>query len=165
MFRILLISSLVLSFAVFASAQDEPAEKGKLKAETQFTVKSLAAIDAEASSVGQDINFVLISPVEGEGLKLEPGAELLGRIVNIKKVNDDNETSQISILFDFVQSGDEFMPCKAVIIAIENAPAGIKLKTSETIEGGTLLMMEGKNLKVAEGSIFKVKLVTDIETG
>lgn len=165
MFRILLITSLVFSFAVFASAQDEPKEKGTLKAETQFTVKSLAPIDAETSTVGQDINFVLVSVVEGDGIKLEPGAELLGRIIKIEKVSDDNGASKISVLFDFVQSGEDFMPCKAVIVAIENGPEGVKLKTIETIEGGTLLMMEGKNLKIAEGALFKVKLITDVESG
>lgn len=163
MLRILTICVFILGFTVVAFAQDEAEPKGKAKAETQFSVKSLKTIDAETSQVGEDVNFVLTAAVEAGGMKLDEGAEFLARIVNIERLSDDNKSSKISILFDFIQSGDEFMPCKAVIVSIENGPPDVKVETSETFEGGTMLMMAGKNLKIPEGSIFKIKLIKDIE--
>lgn len=163
MLRILTICVLMLSFAVFAFAQDEPESKGKVKAETQFSVKSLKVLDAENSKIGDDVNFVLTSEVEGDGFKLEPGSEFLARIVNIEKLSDKNKKSKISILFDFIQSGEEFMPCKAAIIEIVDSADDITLETSETFEGGTMLVMAGKNLMIPEGSVFKIKLLRDVE--
>ncbi|HUF03460.1 MAG TPA: hypothetical protein VMM38_04720 [Aridibacter sp.] len=163
MLRTLTICVFILGLTVVAFAQDEPEPKGKVKAETQFSVKSLKTIDAETSQVGEDVNFVLTSDVQAEGMKLDEGAEFLARIVNIERFTDENKGSKISILFDFIQSGEKFMPCKALIVSIENGPPDLKVETSETFEGGTMLMMAGKNLKIPEGSIFRIKLIKDVE--
>lgn len=162
--RIITICVLMLSFALLAFAQDAnpPENKGTLKAKTVFTVKSLTGLNAETSKVGEDVNFELVDPVQGDGLKLDPGAEFLARIVTIEKMTAESKESQISILFDFIQSGDDFMPCQAVIVKIENLSDDVKLSTKGVFEGGTLLTLKGKNLNIPEGSIFKVELIKDV---
>ena len=162
MARIIFTCGLILSLGVLAFAQDAAPPKGKVKAQTQIVAKITKTIDATSSNVGEDVNFVLTDAVEGEGMKIEPGSELYARIVNVETVSDNNKESLISIMFDFVQSGEDFMPCKAVIVGIEQMGEDIKFESSETFEGGTVLRLRGKNLKIDEGKIFKVKLIKDV---
>lgn len=162
MLRTLSICGLVLSFAFLALAQDDSTSKGKISAETQLTAKIQKTIDAESSSIGEDVNFVLTSDVVGDGMKIPSGSEMYARIVNVEKISDSNKNSKISILFDFVQAGEDFMTLKAVIIGIEQMPEDVKFETSDTFDGGTVLSLRGKNLKIDEGKVFRVKLIKDL---
>jgi len=88
---------------------------------------------------------------------------MYARIVNVQKLSDNNKRSKISIMFDFVQSGEDFMNCKAVIVGIDQM-ADVKMESSETFEGGTILTLTGRNLKIDEGKVFQVKLIKDISS-
>ena len=160
MFRFLLGIAVVVTFATCVLAQSEP-PKGKVKANTQFAAKITKTIDAESSNVGEDVNFVLTNDVQGDGMTIPSGSEIYARIVKVKKLSGQNKNSMISIMFDFVQSGEDFMNCKALIIGIDQM-ADVKMESSDTFEGGTILTLTGKNLKIDEGKIFQVKLIKDV---
>lgn len=162
MYRVMFAVAVIFAFAISALAQDQ-APKGKVKANTQFAAKITRTIDAESSSVGEDVNFVLTSDVQGDGMTIPSGSEVYARIVRVEKFSSDNKNSRISIMFDFVQSGEDFMTCKAVIIGIDQM-ADVKMESSETFEGGTILTLTGKNLKIDEGKVFQVKLIKDISS-
>ena len=171
MLRILLTFTLIIGFGSFAMAQDTPppaeetpVQKGKVKAETEMTAKITKAISSDSSTIGEDVNFILVKPVEGEGLTLPPGAELYARIVDVHKAEDADDLTKISIMFDFVQAGEDFIPCKALIIGVEQMGEQVKLEASETFEGGTVLTLKGKGLQINEGMVFKVKLIKDLDT-
>lgn len=157
MLRITTICVLILSVAVLAYGQDNTAKT----AGTQITAKSKKAIDVENSQVGDDLNFEVTTSVDAEGVKVDPGAELMARIVNVEKISDTNKSSRISILFDFIHSGEEFLPCKALIVGIENAGQDVKVESSENFEGGTRLTLAGQNIKIPEGVIFKIRLIKE----
>jgi hypothetical protein len=161
MFRSILVSGVILVFAAIAFAQDGSEAKGKVKANTQLTAKITKTIDAESCNIGEDVNFVLTGDVQGDGMTLAGGSEMYARIVNVEKLSGDRKNSEISIMFDFVQSGEDFMTLKAVILGIENM-ADVRTETSDTFEGGTVLSTKGKNLKINEGSVFTVKLIKDV---
>ncbi len=161
MLRTILVSGLILVFSALAFPQDGSAAKGKVKANTQLSAKITKTIDAESSNVGEDVNFVLTGDVQGDGMTIPGGSEIYARIVNVEKLSADSKNSRISIMFDFVQSGEDFMTCKAVILGIETM-ADVKMESSETFEGGTILTLSGKNLRIDEGKVFKVRLIKDI---
>jgi hypothetical protein len=161
MFKSMLASVLMLVFAAFTFAQDGSVAKGKVKANTQLTAKITKTIDAANCNIGEDVNFVLTGDVQGDGMTIPSGSEMYARIVNVEKLTDRNKNSQISIMFDFVQSGEDFMTLKAIILGVEQM-ADVKTETSDTFEGGTVLSTKGKNLKIDEGSVFSVRLIQDI---
>ena len=68
MLKFILFCSLILSFAVFVSAQDGSAPKGKVKAQTQMSAKITKTIDAESANIGEDVNFILTDAVQGDGI-------------------------------------------------------------------------------------------------
>jgi hypothetical protein len=161
MFRSMLVSVLILVFAAFSFAQGESSAKGKVKANTQLTAKITKTIDAANCNIGEDVNFVLTGDVQGDGMMIPGGSEMYARIVNVEKLSEKNKNSQISIMFDFVQSGEDFMTLKAIILGVEQM-ADVKTEISDTFEGGTVLTIKGKNLKIDEGSVFSVKLIQDV---
>lgn len=162
MTRLLFVFGLVLSLAFYTAAQGGTEKKGKVNAQTQFTAAVEKVIDAESSSVGDDLNFKLAEDLKGDGITILKGSEILGRIVSIEQLSAKNKASRVSIMFDFVQSGEDFMPCAAVIVGIEQLADDVKLERSKAYEGSTVLSLQGKNIKIGKGKLFRIKLVKDL---
>jgi hypothetical protein len=164
MLKLLLTFSLVFLFCAVGSAQtDESNKKILFKADTEFSAEIENPLDAEKAKIGEDINFKLTEDFKGENDTIAKNSELYGRIVNIQKASDDNDkTSLISVMFDFVKKGDDFVPLTANIISVEKGLDEIKFEPSPTYNGGTMMTMKGKNIKIDKGAVFRIKLVKDI---
>lgn len=160
---ILIFGLFVFSFTFGFAQNGGSSEKTIFKADTEFSAQVESEIDAERDKIGKDINFIITEDVKGEGTSIQKGSALYARIVNVQKSSKDNENiSKISILFDFVKKDDDFVPLTAGIVSIEGNPPGILLEQSPTFDGGTILSMKGKNLRVDKGKIFRIKLLKDV---
>lgn len=164
MLKLLLTFSLVFAFCAVGSAQTNESNKKVLfKAETEFSAEIENPLDAETAKIGEDVNFRLTEDFKGENDTIAKDSELYGRIVNVQKASDDNgKTSLISVMFDFVKKGDEFVSLTANIVAVDKSSDEIKFEPSPTYSGGTILSMKGKNIKIDKGAVFRIKLAKDI---
>ena len=163
MLKLLLIFSLVFAFCAVGSAQTGGSNKKVLfKAGTEFSAEIENEFDAEKAKIGADINFRLTEDFKGENDTIVQGSELYGRIVNIQKASSDDKISTITVMFDFVKKGDDFVSLTANIVAVDKNPDKIKFEKSPTYDGGTILSMNGKNIKIEKGAVFRIKLAKDI---
>lgn len=164
MLKIVVTLCLIFVFCAVSFGQSDDSNKKILfKADTEFFAEIENTLDAEKNKIGEDVNFKLTEDLKGDGETLSKGSELYGRIVNVQQESDKNEkTSLISIMFDFVKKGDDFVPLTANIVTVENMPDEINYEQSPTFDGGTILTLKGKNVKVDKGSIFRIKLAKDI---
>jgi hypothetical protein len=164
MLKLLLTFSLIFVFCAVGLAQTGESNKKILfKADTEFSAEIEKGLDAEEAKIGEDINFKLTEDFKGENDTIYKNSELYGRIVNIQKASDDNKkTSLISVMFDFVKKGDDFVPLTANIVAVDKSDGEIKFEPSPTYDGGTILSMKGKNIKIDKGAVFRIKLAKDI---
>ncbi len=164
MLKIIITLGLLFAFCAVGFGQSDKSNKKILfKADTEFSAEIENGLDAEKNKIGEDINFKLAEDLKGDGETISKGSELYGRIVNIQKVSDENDkTSLISVMFDFVKKGDDFVPLTADVISIEKMPDEIKFEQSPTFDGGTILTMKGKNIKIDKGAVFRIKLAKNI---
>ncbi|MGI9056180.1 MAG: hypothetical protein ACR2F2_10315 [Pyrinomonadaceae bacterium] len=162
--KIIITFGLLLAVCAIAFAQSDNSNKKILfKAGTEFSAQIENGLNAEESIIGEDLNFTLTGDFVGDGHTVSKGSELYGRIVNVEKASDKNEkTSRISVMFDFVKDGDDFVPLSANIVSIENLPDKVKFESSPTFEGGTVISAKGTNLKIDKGAVFSIKLAKDI---
>lgn len=161
----LLLLLVSVGFAQQEKTNESPQNKGKIifKANTEFSAQVENEINAEKTKIGEGVDFVLTEDVKGEGVTMTKGSTLYGRVVNVEKASaDNNNTSQISVLFDFVKQGDDFMPLSATILSVAENADSIKFAPSPTFDGGTILSLKSKNLHLEKGKIFRIKLVKDI---
>ena len=108
-------------------------------------------------------NIELTEDFKGDGETIGKNSVLYGRIVNIQKPSDKNDkTSLISVMFDFVKKGDDFVPLTANIVSVNEDSDGVEFKPSPTYEGGTMISAKGKNIKIDKGAVFRLKLTKDI---
>ncbi len=158
------VLTLFLSFLLFlvSFGQESSQEKVIFKANTEFSVQLDTVISSEKNNVGDDVNFVLAEEVVSEGFKLEKGSIVYGRIVNVNKITDKNDTAKVCIMFDFVKKGEEFITLVAAIISIEPNTEAIKLAASPTFKGGTTFSLKGKEIQLDKGKLLRVKLMQDM---
>jgi hypothetical protein len=164
MLKLLLTFSLLFVFCAVGSAQtSEPNKKVLFKADTEFSAEIENSLDAEKAKIGEDVNFKLTEDFRGENDTIVKGSELYGRIVDIQKASDDNDkTSLIGVMFDFVKKGEEFVSLTANIVAVDKGAGEIKFEPSPTYAGGTMIKTKGKNIKIDKGAVFRIKLAKDI---
>ena len=154
------VLTLGLGFLLFSISFGQ--EKVVFKANTEFPAQLDTAINTEKNEVGDDVNFVLTEDMVGEGIKIEKGSQLLGRIVSVEKISAKNETAKVCIMFDFVKNGTDFLSLVAAIMVIDPNHEAIKLTASTTFSGGTVLSLKGKAIQLEKGKIFRIKLIKDI---
>ncbi len=159
--KIIITFGLLLAVCAIGFAQSD--KKILFKAGTELSAEIENGLNAEESKIGEDLNFKLTEDFVGDGHTISKGSELYGRIVNVEKASDKNKkTSLISVMFDFVKDGDDFVPLSANIVSIENMPNEIKFESSPTFEGGTIISAKGSNLKIDKDAVFRIKLAKDI---
>ena len=162
--KIIITFGLLAVMCAIGFAQSDNSKKKILfKVGTEFSAQIENQLNAEENKIGDDLNFTLTGDFVGDGHTIVKGSELYGRIVNVEKASDKNEqTSLISVMFDFVKDGDDFVPLNANIISIENMPVEVKFESSPTFEGGTIISVKGTNIKVDKGAVFRIKLAKNI---
>ena len=164
MMKIIITFGLLLVFCAIGFAQsDNPNKKILFKAGTEFSAQIENRLNAEENKIGEDLNFKLTEDFVGNGHTISKGSELYGRIVNVEKASDKNEkTSLISVMFDFVKEGDDFVALSAHVVSIENLTGEVKFESSPTFEGGTVISAKGTNIKIDKGAVFRIKLAKNI---
>lgn len=163
---ILTFGSILVCCAVGFAQSDQSSQTNKkilFKANSEFSAQIESGLDAETAKIGEDVNFKLTEDFKGESETIVKDSELYGRIVNVQKASDDkSKTSLISVMFDFVKKGDDFVSLTANIISVEQSSDQIKFEPSPTFAGGTILSLKGKNIKIDKGVVFRIKLAKDI---
>lgn len=163
MYRIILLIGIVLLSFALVSAQDA-SEKNTdvvIKADTEFSAKTSQSLSAETAKPGDDFNLTLTADLKCQEGSILKGAEVYGRILKVQKLSGENSGSEVTILFDYIKSGEEFISLHAVVTAIEGMPDAIKIVHSETIPGGTILSLTGKNLAVQQNTVLRLKVTND----
>jgi hypothetical protein len=148
---------LLFVFVSLAVAQqDNTKNEGHviLKAGTEFSARLQNDIDAKKAKVPLDIVLRTTADVES----LDKNTEVYARVVRAEKTSKENDTSRIGILFDFVKKGNKFLPLDAQVVGVEKNGEGIEFSESPTFEGGTVLSLKGKDIKLEEGTIIRLKL-------
>ncbi len=135
-----------------------------LKAGTKLSAQLQQTLDVEKTQSGDDFVLTLTEDVAGNGVNFSKGTELLGRVVRVKSVSSDNNISEISISFDFLKNGDDYLKFKASVISV--APEGAKpemhFEASPVFKGATVISIKGKNLQLEQGLVFNLKLNIDL---
>ncbi|MCB1023453.1 MAG: hypothetical protein KDB79_03630 [Acidobacteria bacterium] len=169
MVRIILSTLLLLAGFTLCLGQDtagsEKNSKLIIKADTQFSAKSSQQISAESTKPGADFNLTLAEDLKGIEGMIAKGSEVFGRVIKVEKLPNESSASEITIIFDFIKNGEDFIPLHALVIAIENQTDPIKLKASENIPGGTVFSLQGKNLTIEQDTLIRIKLTEDINFG
>lgn len=160
--KTLLVLGMILTLFSLGFAQQEE-NKGKvvLKAGTEFTVLLKKSMDTTKSKVGEDVSFVMVESVNGENMAFAKDTPVEGRIVRVQKFAPETP-SQISLFFDFIRNEDKFLMLKAEVISIEDNQNKIELSTSPTFEGGTVLSVKDKDFQLNDGTVMRVKVLSDV---
>lgn len=159
---------LFLTFVTVCFAQQDDSDtdgKNKenviLKAGTHISAQLQGVLGAENSHNGDDFVLNLTEDVTGNGMTFEKGTEVLGRVVRVKQITDDDDESEISLSFDFLKHGDDYLPFKAIIISA--APdSALHFDSSPIFKGATVISGKAKNVRLEEGVIFKLELYKDL---
>lgn len=135
-----------------------------LKAGTLLSAQLQQTLDVEKTKSGDDFLLTLNEDVQGNGVNFSKGTELMGRVVRVKTISGDDNISEISISFDFLKNGDDYLKFKASVISAvpEGTKPEIRFDASPVFKGATVISIKGKNLQLEEGLIFKVKLNRDL---
>lgn len=145
-----------------------------LKAGTEISAQLEKALDVENTKNSDDFVLKTVEDITGNGANFAKGTELLGRVVRVKKIDEDaDKTSEISLFFDFLKDGDDYLRFKASIISVvpdaaqkENPAANkipeMQFAVSPVFKGATVISSKGKNLQIQEGTIFRLKLNEDL---
>lgn len=143
-----------------------------LKAGSKISGRLNDALDAEKTKNSDDFVLKLSDEIKGGGIIIEKGAELLGRVVRVQTVSADDNTSEISLFFDFVKTGDDFLTFKASVISIttendaketpDKKASPFKTEISPIFKGATVISIKGKNLMIDAGMVFHLRLDQDL---
>ena len=160
-FLTLCLTMLLLTIT-YGQQNEGTQEKVVFKSNTEFSMQLETALSSETNKVGDDVNFVLTEEINSDGNKLEKGSVVYGRIVNVQKISEKNDTAKVCIMFDFIKKGDQFISIVAAITEITPNVEAIKFAASPTYSGGTTLSLKGKEIQLDKGRIFHVKLIKDV---
>jgi hypothetical protein len=135
-----------------------------LKAGTQISAQLQNTLDVETAKGNDDLVLKLTEDISSGDFTITKGSELLGGVVSAKKAADDKENSEIIIYFDFLKSGEDYLPFKAIVISIASTGKTSELQfvPSPFFKGATIISAKGKILRIEEGQIFQLKLDKDL---
>lgn len=148
---------------------DKPAANIILKAGSRVAGELKDTLDVKQTKNSDDFVLLLSDDIRGAGIVITKGTELLGRVVRVKELSSDDNTSEISLFFDFVKLDDDYLRFKASVTSItaENTGADkqtslFKTEMSPIFKGATVISTKGKNLVIDAGLIFHLKLEQDL---
>lgn len=165
MLRILTLTSILL--AVFAV--DSLAQNVLIPTDTVLSVTNIKAIDSTALKVGDDLNFTLSSELAIGKTKFPAGTEILGLVLENEQ-DSKTGSAHVVVMFNFIKftttkedkTEEHFYLMKALIEASVENIEGLRIVKSDDFDGGTILSMKGKDLNVAAGTAFKIRLLGDV---
>lgn len=159
MSRILILAS----FLVAILSANSFAQKVVVPAGSMLSVASKKAIDSSVLKMGDELNFTLTNDLVVNGTTIPSGTEILGRVVESEKYDAKSRSSHVVVMFDFLKVGEEtYYVMQARIENAEEAVEGLNIAKSEEFEGGTVLSMKGSDLKMGQGSVFRIKVIEDV---
>ena len=137
-----------------------------LKAGTLILAQLETIIDVASSKVGDDFSLTTAEEINAEGMKIEKGAVLTGRILTIKKSATATDSSEARLLFDFMKKGESFMTLNTLIIAVKRngKPLEMKFASAPNFSGASVITQKGKNIRLEKGDIFQIKIQEDLKT-
>lgn len=95
-----------------------------LKAGTVLNAELQSAVDVKKSKVGDEVVLKTTKAIKENGEVIVPkGANLIGRVTEVKQKAKDNATSSISMVFDRIQGKNLDMPVNASIVSVLTAQA------------------------------------------
>ncbi len=144
-----------------------------LIAGSKISGKLQDALDVEKTKNSDDFVLILSEEIKGGGVVIAKGTELLGRVVRVKTISAEDNTSEISLFFDFVKLEDDYLVFKALVTSVtseksesENASdkknSLFSVELSPSFKGASVISTKGKNLVVDAGLVFQLKLVQDL---
>lgn len=137
-----------------------------LKAGTKISAQLQKTLDVETAKNNDDFVLKLTEDISGNGVKIDKDSEVLGGVVRVKKSSTDDNVSEISIYFDFLKNGDDYLPFKATVISVkqenESSNAELKFNASPVFKGATVISAKGNKLQLKEGIILQLKLEKDL---
>ena len=162
MSRILTLSVLLVAIlAANSFAQNVVVPSG-----SKLAVASKKAIDSSVLKMGDELNFTLADDLVVGGTTIPRGTEVLGRVLESAQYDAKSRTSHVVVMFDFLKVLKEEEEYYYVMQArIENAAEtvkGLRIAISKEFEGGTVLSMRGGDLKLAQGTVFEIKVIEDV---
>lgn len=161
MLRITFVFVIALLMVSFCLAQEN---KILVKSGIEFSIQNKTAIDSDKLNVGDDLKFALSQELKGEGGTIPVASEVYGRVVEVEKASGEGDLSKVTMIFDFIKNGEDFLMLKALVLSVQGN-TDVKLESSETYEGGTILSLEGKKLLIESGKELRVKLIEDLGAG
>ncbi|HKX83989.1 MAG TPA: hypothetical protein VJL58_07215 [Pyrinomonadaceae bacterium] len=97
---------------------------GMLAAGTSLEGQLQNAIDVRKSKVGDEIVVKTTKAIKQNGEVIVPkGANLIGRITEVKRKAKDDSTSRVGMIFDRIQGKNLDMPISASIVSVLTAQA------------------------------------------
>lgn len=162
MSRILTLTVLLVAvLAANSFAQNVVVPKG-----SKLSVASKKAIDTRVLKMGDELNFTLANDLVIGAVTLPSGTEILGRVVESEQYDAKSRSSHVVVMFDFLKVLKEKEEYYYVMQArIENAAEtieGLRIANSDEFEGGTVLSMRGRDLNLAQGTVFEIKVIEDV---
>lgn len=159
---------MLVTFVAFCFAnQNAPPNGDKdegevlLKAGTKMSAQLQQTLDVEKAKTGDDFVLKLTQDVQAVNEVIPKGTELLGRVVRAKAISPDENTSEISLSFDMIKLGDDYLRFKAGLLSGDQASAGLTFSASPVYKNATVISLSGKNVRLEEGAVFE--LVTDLD--
>lgn len=164
---IMVFLMLVTFVAVCFAKQNVPPNGDKnegevlLKAGTKLSAQLQQALDVEKSASGDDFVLILTADVQAVNEVIPKGTELLGRVVRVKAISADDKTSEISLSFDMIKIGDDYLRFKAGFLSGDQTTVGLTFAASPVYKNATVISLSGKNVRLEENAIFE--LVVDLD--
>jgi hypothetical protein len=91
---------------------------------TSLEAQLQSVIDVRKSSVGDEVVLKTTKAIKQNGETVVPkGANLIGRITEVKRKTKDNATSKIGMVFDRIQGKNLDIPVNASIVSVVTASA------------------------------------------
>jgi hypothetical protein len=163
-----------LVYFIFASiciAQDSDSQTAGniiLKAGSRVSGVLLSNLDVEKTKNSDDFVLILSEDIKGGGVEILKGTEIMGRVVSVKAITADNNTSEICLFFDFIKLADDYLTFKANVISItsdnatEKNSSMFKIEPSPSFKGASIISTNGKNLVIEAGLHFQLRLNQDL---
>lgn len=141
---------------------DENEGEVLLKAGTKMSAQLQQTIDVENAKTGDDFVLKLTQDVQAVDDVIPKGTELLGRVVRAKAISPDEKTSEISLSFDMIKLGDDYLRFKAGFLSGDQSAAGLTFAASPVYKNATVISQTGKNVRLEEGAVFELVIDLDV---
>lgn len=112
------------------------ANRTMIQAGTQLAAELQSTLDARKARVGDQVLLKTTKAIKAEGQTVvKKGARLIGRVTEVEQKTKANATSQVSVLFESIESGSLAIPITATITSITSGRAAARANDDAMFEG------------------------------